>query len=268
MPFIQRSPLEYPPNNADQIRRFEDHRPPVSGLNGDYKQFRLGDLWLDTSANYWWILCYKDQTQGIWRRIGITPGGLEFLRGDDLVDVGPDGSNRINVTGGVGIATTGDTITNTITFTNTLPSKIVQTVYASDATWKTITTTIPVDDTIPQQTEGEEVISCTITPTNAANLLIIDFLANSIPKAGTVSALFQDAELDALESSIASTDGAPNGKTSILKHLMISGTALPTTFKVRMSGTASTPTTVNGNTLHRLFGGTSRIYLTITEYLV
>lgn len=130
MPWIDRSPLEYPPNNADQIRRFQDTRPPT---NADYKQFRVGDLWLDTSSTYWWILSYRDSTMGIWRQLAYVPGNLDFLTGDAGGAVGPDGLNNINILGGAGITTTGNPVTNTITVSLTGGGGAVDNVITDDA---------------------------------------------------------------------------------------------------------------------------------------
>ena len=54
-----------------------------------------------------------------------------------------------------------------------LPIQIVNTPNGSVATG---TTTIPFDDTIPQNTEGNEYMTCAITPTNASSTLEIDVL--------------------------------------------------------------------------------------------
>jgi hypothetical protein len=114
MPWIDRSPLEYQVNTASSFRRWEDNRPPVSGANGDYKQFKVGDHWLDTTAQIWWILCYRDSTMGIWKSVISASGVLNFLTGDVGGAIGPDIGNNINIVGGVGITTTGNPVTNTI----------------------------------------------------------------------------------------------------------------------------------------------------------
>ncbi len=62
---------------------------------------------------------------------------------------------------------------------------------------------IPYDDTIPQITEGLEIMTVTITPTNATNRLRLEFNGSfGISSAGSVSvALFQDATAGALAAS-------------------------------------------------------------------
>lgn len=105
MPFIQKSPLEYQVNSADSQRRYQlDRAPTIS----DFKQFRVGDLWLDTSSDDWWILCYRDLTQGIWRKVAGTASAVEtFIPDAGTSPVVPTATNQITIVGGNGILTTG-----------------------------------------------------------------------------------------------------------------------------------------------------------------
>lgn len=128
MSFTDRSPLEYQVNSAVSIRRFQMNRAPT---NTDFKQFKMSDLWLDTSSNDWWICCYKDATQAIWRKVGGTSAASEFFIPDAGVSpVIPDATNQVWVTGGTGITTTGGL--NTITWD--LNADVLMTVTAEDAT--------------------------------------------------------------------------------------------------------------------------------------
>jgi hypothetical protein len=123
MPFLDRSPLEYPVNTASSIRRWEDTRPPTSA---DFKQFHVGDHWLDSTARIWWILAFKDSTQGLWRMLGTTSGGLTNLTPDAGGMVSPDIANNINILGSAGIVTTGNPGLNTITIGTSGGSPIPQ----------------------------------------------------------------------------------------------------------------------------------------------
>lgn len=123
MPFLDRSPLEYQVNTAVSIRRWEDIRPPT---NADFKQFHVGDHWLDTTARLWWILAFRDSTQGLWRMLGTVPGGLTNLTPDVGGMVTPDMANNINILGSTGIVTTGNPGLNTITLSTSGGSPIPQ----------------------------------------------------------------------------------------------------------------------------------------------
>jgi len=96
MPFINKSPLNYPLNTSSSIRIFEANRAPIVA---DYKNFIIGDEWWDTSSNDFWKLCYKDSTQGIWRKIGGTSAAAELFTPDTGGQVGPDALNNLNLLG-------------------------------------------------------------------------------------------------------------------------------------------------------------------------
>jgi hypothetical protein len=112
MPFIDKSPLTYRPNSTKSLRRFQLDRAPTSS---DYRNFQLGDEWLDTSSQDWWKLCDKDTTSGTWKKMAGTGGPVEsFLPDSGTSPVIPDASNQVTVTGGTGIETVGSL--NTVTW--------------------------------------------------------------------------------------------------------------------------------------------------------
>jgi len=51
--------------------------------------------------------------------------------------------------------------------------KVLQVVNVTDSAVATGTTQMPSDDTIPQNTEGNELMTLAITPTNSSNILLI-----------------------------------------------------------------------------------------------
>ncbi len=130
-------------------------------------------------------------------------------------------------------------------------------------------TVIPLDDTIPQKTEGDQYMSLAITPASATSTLRIDVViqvANSATN-NMIAALFQDNANDALAAMVQNQPNV-NG-TTVLKftHYMTSGTTSATTFKVRAGGGNAGTTTFNGASGARLFGGVMASSISITEYL-
>ena len=132
----------------------------------------------------------------------------------------------------------------------------------------TCSTLIPDDDTIPQNTEGDEVITVTITPTSATNRLRIEFNAPHIGAGGVDDigvALFQDSTANALA---AGRGRNPSRLQLSLVHEMAAGTTSATTFKIRIGGTGVT-CYVNGNGAGaRIFGGVAAARLRVTEIKV
>lgn len=145
-------------------------------------------------------------------------------------------------------------------------SAFVQMQHASISSVVSGSTTMPQDDTVPQKTEGFEVLTCAITPKDVSNLLLIVFSSGQIgnfadPFTGGV-ALFQDDTAGALAAIHIPRYTAP-----VLVHKMAAGTTSETTFKIRVGAHAAGTVYVNaifGGTT-RMFGGVASTTLTIFE---
>ena len=145
---------------------------------------------------------------------------------------------------------------------------VVQTVSSSTGALITCTTVMPRDDTIPQQTEGDEVLTVTITPKKTTNILHIYFtgMVTQNPATGTSIALFQDATANALAAVQQKNSAYSSGS---LFHSMAAGTTSSTTFKIRVGPATASTSYVNGDSSSssREFGGVASTILMVTEYL-
>jgi hypothetical protein len=124
---------------------------------------------------------------------------------------------------------------------------------------------VNVDDTIPQNTEGSEFYTVSITPTASANLLIIEchIVGSNSSNAGNIVALFQDSTADALAASLETHQ--TNFRFSMnLVHYMTAGTTSSTTFKVRAGAGAGTMT-INGGGGVAYMGGSFYSGIRVTE---
>ena len=96
------------------------------------------------------------------------------------------------------------------------------------------------DNTIPQISEGYEVMTLAITPTSSTTRLFI--FVNMAAGGGSTGyqslALFQDSTANALASACNQNFGSGKSNTTCFFHDMVSGTTSETTFKVRF-GTES-----------------------------
>lgn len=130
------------------------------------------------------------------------------------------------------------------------------------------TTLMPFDDTIPQNTEGDQYMSLTVTPNNSSSTIIIDVLGffGSAATQDFGMALFQDATAGALAVTAMRL---PVGATISmgLRHKMTAGTTSATTFKVRAGGNNAGTNTFNGTGGGRIYGGVAASSITITEIL-
>lgn len=146
-------------------------------------------------------------------------------------------------------------------------SIVAQVVNSESGAVATGTTTIPFDDTIPQNTEGTQFYTLSITPTSATNKLRIDVslqVGNSSAD-WLIAALFQDATANALAATAEYGTTAGGGVNLSFSYYMTAGTTSATTFKVRVGPAAGGTITVNGNGGGRSLGGVMASGITITE---
>lgn len=151
-----------------------------------------------------------------------------------------------------------------------LPGQIIQTAISVDGAGATGSTTVPNDDTIPQNTEGTQFQSQAITPNSAANLLDISALfqwAASTNGQYPLS-LFQDSMANALAVSVdTEQDGGGNHRSIYLEHFMRAGTTSSTTLKTRFGGNNAGTWTFNGTGGSRRYGGVMNSFLKIAEVM-
>ena len=134
----------------------------------------------------------------------------------------------------------------------------------------TTTSTIPSDNTIPQNTEGKEAFTLAITPSNSNNKLLIHAfvgaISNNTNNRRGIIALFKDSVANALASSYADYQAAGTGEQGLdLTHFMTAGTTSEITFRIRFASDGSGTTTLNGSSGGRLHGGVLATGMTITE---
>ncbi len=152
-------------------------------------------------------------------------------------------------------------------------SKIVQVVNVQDGEHGTGTTTIALNNNIPAQTAGNEVMTLAVTPTNTNNILHIDVVVNVnnnySGNAACCIALFQDTTVGALACALETLSGNSHSANFKFTHRMTAGTTASTTFKVRGGlNVGGHLFCWNGDAGTRLFGGVMASSITITEIAV
>lgn len=173
-------------------------------------------------------------------------------------------ANDASMNDGTGIGT------SVLNFRQMANGFIVQEVMNSFSTVLTGTTLIPYDNTIPQNTEGDQYMSYSFTPKASTHILEIEVVLSAYTS-GTLGngamALFQDSVASAIAStSMAMAAGGYSiGGPYVLKHKMTAGTTSPITFKVRAGMQVGGTMTVNGIGGGAFFGGTWYSHMTIRE---
>lgn len=130
-------------------------------------------------------------------------------------------------------------------------------------------TAIPFDDTIPQNTEGDQYMSLAITPKATTNNLYIDVVFSWSTNTTNITtiALYQDNNANAIACGTGRIDTSSYMTTTTFSHFMAAGTTSSTTFKVRAGATTGT-ITLNGQSSARKYGGVLVSSITITEIKV
>jgi len=158
----------------------------------------------------------------------------------------------------------------TPTVANALSGSVIQVVNSMVTSLVSCTTVLPSDDSIPTNGEGDEVMTLTITPTNASNKLLIRVVSVTGESTGPSEyhgmALFQDSTVNALKAVPINVNASLIASSNILEHYMTAGTTSATTFKVRIGPDNGATIYFNGgNSAARIYGGVAGSSITITE---
>ena len=143
--------------------------------------------------------------------------------------------------------------------------KLVTRAYGEYATNADLTTQMPYDDSIPQNTEGDLVLTVAITLASASNRLrvhISGFGATDAPR--LCCALFRDTVADAL---VAWAVGGPGGEKAI-DHTFEYAPSLTGShdFKLRVGPSSIDGTArLNGDLTGRAFGGVAAVKMVLEE---
>jgi hypothetical protein len=167
---------------------------------------------------------------------------------------------------------TSDILDAVIDTNNHLMHRVIgQVVTLATGAVATGTTQIPIDDSIPQNTEGDQYMSLAITPLRSTSRLVIEavgFFAFSVADKMIAAALFQDSTAAALKSGANMASTADGPVPVLVRHIMTAGTTSSTTFKVRAGVGFPGTLTFNGSAGGRLHGGVLSSGITIREDLL
>lgn len=150
-----------------------------------------------------------------------------------------------------------------------LPGTEIQTQQTLTGAVATGTTIVPYDDTIPQNTEGDQYMSQAATATSSANLFRVEAQANIAVNASTnmTMALFQDATASALTAITTVNPGPNNSNISRIDYTLLAATLSATTFKMRAGPATSLTMTFNGTAAGRIYGGVMNSFMRVKEIM-
>lgn len=155
-------------------------------------------------------------------------------------------------------------------YVDTVPGLVRQHIDATYGLYTTTTANIPLDDTIPQNTEGFLIISQAITPLAADSIIEVSGAINAIGGTQTMAivSVFDSAvsATDAVAVFMGGTASATHMQAIPIMYRVIAGSTSARTISVRF-GTNTGTGYINGNNSSRLFGGASVSRVAIREIL-
>lgn len=147
-------------------------------------------------------------------------------------------------------------------------STIIDRAYVEYTTNADLSVIIPYDDTIPQNTEGTQVLTASITPKSTSSRIRARFqgeVINSAAATNVIAAMFVGAGANAVRSTVVTTPGANLATQIVLEYEFAPGSVSAQSFAVRVGPASATNIRLNGSAAGRLFGGTSAATLVLDE---
>ena len=172
-------------------------------------------------------------------------------------------------TGSAGQYVTGFDSSGNVTYDTPATGAGVLVKYAKTASTSQPSTTsiIPLDATIPQISEGTELITITYTPTSASSDLEIEFTAwtsvNSIT--GITFSLFVDSTANALSATTVTPPAANYTLPVVLRFNLSAGSTSARTYRIRYGPAVAATAYVNRRQAEASYGGVSQSLLTVKE---
>lgn len=130
-----------------------------------------------------------------------------------------------------------------------------------------LTAQIPFDGTIPQITEGTEIISVTISPKSTTSKLRVRFsgFACASGTQNLIAAVFRDAVANALYAVPGRASGADIPALLAGEFEFVPGTTSPVTIRLRVGPGGAVTMRMNGTTSSSAFGGVEKTVMTVEE---
>lgn len=148
---------------------------------------------------------------------------------------------------------------------------IVKTSYAETATHSNTTSAIPLDDTIPQSSEGVSVLSLTHsaeTTTNKLRIRAVIPVGFNATTTDAIGALFVGT--GTVGANAVAASAATGATTSALQNIPLvheytPGTTSSQTIEIRVGTGGAGGVGINGTNAARLFGGVTKATITVEE---
>lgn len=128
----------------------------------------------------------------------------------------------------------------------------------------TLNTGFPNDDTIPQRSEGDEILSCAITPTNASSTIVIWYkVIGAATVAWSIAILFTSASNDGVDG--INTNPSNSGQCGV--YSVVAGSTVARTYSIRVGDSTGNNMVMNNLTGANKLGAIEKCSLIVMEIL-
>lgn len=144
---------------------------------------------------------------------------------------------------------------------------VVQVVTTASTAYGATSATIPLNNTVPQATQGTQILTASITPKAATHKVLVEVTVHIAPAAtqSAVAALFRNADANAISAGVAGGISDSNGVTTISFHFMDSPASTTSqTYNIRV-GAGSGNLYINGIKAGQRYGGALACQITLKE---
>lgn len=243
------------------------------GDKGDITTSAGGDTWAINPNTVTFAKMQDIATARILGRSTAGSGDVEELTGAQSTAllsafVGDSGSGGTK--GLVPAPTTGDAVKFLRGDGTFVTPAVIDRAYAEYTTFSTTSAVIPIDDTIPQDTEGSQILSVSLTPKSVTSRFRIRAevpCSTVTAAAAAVVAIFRNGSADAIAANWR-FDAPGYGGSVIASCEYVPGTISAVTITVR-AGVSTTGSgqsiAFNGVGVGRILGGSSRATLIVEE---
>lgn len=148
------------------------------------------------------------------------------------------------------------------------PVTFVNNAYAEYVASSSFTSSIPLDDTIPQSSEGTQILSLVIVPRTTTSKFRITSTIRGTTGTGAQAMLMSicaSTQTDAIAAGYTNIDTANYVRVLPLDTEWTPGTTSPVTISTRVAPSLGATLYLNGNSGGRVLGGASKCTLTVEE---
>lgn len=187
-----------------------------------------------------------------------------YMLGEPIIPT--DGANANRLFLGNGSTAGGRALAFKDEVSGTAPGAVIGSAYAQYTANADITTPIPIDDTIPQNTEGTQILTVTLTPSSTMSKVRVRFQAWATHTAvqNVIAALFVGTAADAVRADVKTVPIASGNVGLGFEFEHTPGITTPVTYAIRV-GPFNGTMRLNGSPSGRNFGGAAAATLVAEE---